>query len=85
MNTSELIKQLSHKLNITQVEARRLLHQELEAISQHLHEGKNVVVRGFGTFGIRQTKNPKTQQTGQTVFFRASQKFKDFIKPWRPS
>ncbi|MDH5484436.1 MAG: HU family DNA-binding protein [Gammaproteobacteria bacterium] len=85
MNTSELIKQLATQLAITQKEAHRLLHQELNAITEQLAEGKQVIIRGFGTFSLRPTRSRKasTQDT-HTAGFKASQKFRDAVKTWRP-
>ena len=85
MNTTDLIKQLSEQLNISRAEARRMLKQELSALSQQLSEGKNVIIRGFGTLGLRNIRaSKKTPDPGQTVFFRASQKLKAIVRPWRP-
>ena len=85
MNTTELIKQLAEKLAITQKEAHRLLHQELDAIASQLADGKNVTIRGFGSFSLRQSRSRKeTTEAPNTVAFKASQKFKDTIKAWRP-
>jgi nucleoid DNA-binding protein len=85
MNTTDLIKQLAEKLAITQKEAHRLLHQELNAIAAQLAEGHQVTIRGFGSFSLRQTRSPKgTPEQPNTVAFKASQKFKDAIKAWRP-
>ena len=85
MNTTDLIKQLSEQLNISRAEARRMLKQELSALSQQLSEGKNVIIRGFGTLGLRNIRaSKKTPDPGQTVFFRASQKLKSIVRPWRP-
>ena len=86
MNTTDLVIQLAEKLSISQKQARRLLYQEMNAITQHLSEGKQVIIRGFGTFGLRDSRTSKQQAAvTKNIFFRASQKFKDFVKPWRPS
>lgn len=85
MNTTDLITQLAKQLSISQAEARRMLQQELTAISQQLSEGKNVIIRGFGTLGLRPVRaSKKNPNPGQTVFFRASQKLKTLVRPWRP-
>ena len=68
MNTNDLIKQLSLKLNITQKEARRLLYQELDAIALQLSEGNNVIIRGFGTFGLRNGRTLAGKPVRKTVF-----------------
>ena len=85
MNTGDLIKQLSQKLSITQKEAQRLLHQEFDAISHQLAKGNEVVIRGLGTFLLRDAKALSDNTPRKNVIFRASQKFKELVKPWRPS
>lgn len=85
MNTGDLIKQLSESLDITQKEARRLLYQELDAISQQLAEDNNVIIRGFGTLRLREGKAVPGKTPRKGILFKASQKFKDLVKPWRPS
>lgn len=85
MNTTDLIIQLSEQLGISRAEARRMLQQELSALSLQLSEGKNVIIRGFGTLGLRNVRPSKNNRNpGQTVFFRASQKLKAIVRPWRP-
>ncbi|MFW2372171.1 MAG: HU family DNA-binding protein [Gammaproteobacteria bacterium] len=85
MNTTDLIQQLSEQLNISKAEARRMLQQELSALGQQLTEGKHVIIRGFGTLGLRNIRPSKTNPNpGQTVFFRASQKLRAIIRPWKP-
>ena len=81
MTTSDLIKRLAIRLGITQKEARALLYNELNTISEHLSDDKNIIIRGFGTFGLRKSRSSKLNKS---AFFRASPKFKDFIKSWRP-
>lgn len=85
MNTTDLITQLARQLSISHAEARRMLQQELAAISQQLSEGRNVIIRGFGTLGLRPVRaSKKNPDPGQTVFFRPSQKLKTLVRPWRP-
>jgi nucleoid DNA-binding protein len=79
MNTSELIRQLARELKISQKTARQLLEQELTAIAEHLGQGDEVVVRGFGRF------TPMTRRQGRSISFRAAQKFREAVKRWRPS
>ena len=85
MNTSELVRQLASQLNITQLEAKRLLQQELAAISAQLGAGNDVIVRGFGKFSLRESTASKTRGPQTTVSFKAAQKLRDFISGWKPS
>ncbi|MDH5518760.1 MAG: HU family DNA-binding protein [Gammaproteobacteria bacterium] len=94
MTTTEVIKLLSIRLQISQAEARRCLLQELEIISTHMNAESQVVLRRFGTFGVKQTAARKTYLPSEkkyyitparTVpFFRAAQGLKDFVKSWKP-
>lgn len=55
MNTTELIDRLAQRLGTSKAEARRLLNAYLERIGRHLAAGDSVVLRGFGTFSVKQT------------------------------
>ena len=94
MTTSEVIKLLSIRLQISQAEARRCLIQELDIITAHMGEESQVTLRRFGVFGVKQTAPRKTYLPSEkkyylmparrVPFFRASQRLKDFIKSWKP-
>ena len=79
MNTGELIKQLAKNLNITQKQARRLLEQELDAIAEQLSLDHSVIIRGFGSFSVKQTRSQNL-----STAFKASKKLKDRVKSWSP-
>lgn len=95
MTTTEVIKLLSIRLQISQAEARRCLTQELEIIAEHLSKDTHVVLRRFGTFGVKTTAARKTYLPSEkkyywvperkVPFFRASQRLKDFVKTWQQS
>lgn len=59
MTTTELIRKMAERLSITQIEAKRLMELQLQAITQHLKAGRSVVLRNFGTFGVRVTPRHK--------------------------
>ncbi|KAA3629262.1 MAG: HU family DNA-binding protein [Proteobacteria bacterium] len=59
MNTTELVERLAKQLAISKAEAKRLVQAHLEAITHHLAMGDSVVLRGFGTFGIKHTHTHK--------------------------
>ena len=95
MTTTEIIKLLSIRLQISQVEARRCLQHELDVIVQHLKDDNQVILRRFGSFGVKETKPRKTYLPSEkkyftmparkVPYFRASQWLKDFVKTWKPS
>lgn len=64
MNTTELVERLAKRLDLSKAEAKRLLNAHLEAIARHLVQGDSVVLRGFGTFEIRQTRAHKGRLPG---------------------
>jgi nucleoid DNA-binding protein len=95
MVTKEIIKLLSERLNISQREARELLELQIQAITRHLQRRHNVIMRDFGTVGIkdvpaRHANIPSEKAVceipaHQKLFFRAAKKLKDLIKSWRPT
>lgn len=94
MTTTEVIKLLSIRLQISQAEARRCLMQELDIIAAHMGEDSQVTLRRFGVFGVKETAPRKTYLPSEkkyymmparkVPFFRASQWLKDFVKSWKP-
>ncbi len=95
MVTKEIIKLLSERLNISQREARDLLELQIKAITKHLQRRHNVIMRNFGTVGVknipaRRAYIPSEKRlceipAHQKLFFRAASKLKDLVKSWRPS
>ncbi|MDH5764908.1 MAG: HU family DNA-binding protein [Gammaproteobacteria bacterium] len=81
MTTSELIKQLSISLNISQKDAKQLVFQELNILNDILGQDNQVIIKGFGSFGLRKSRKSSTPGN---VFFRPSKNLKSFIKNWRP-
>ena len=94
MTTTEIIKLLSIRLKISQAEARRCLNQELNIIADQLSKENSIVLRRFGSFGVKETAPRKTylpsekkfymMPSRKVPFFRASQYLKDFVKSWQP-
>ena len=95
MVTKEIIKLLSVRLNISQREARDLLELQISSLTKHLNRRHNVIVRGFGTVGIKDVPARRayipSEKTlceipaHQKIFFRAASKLKDLVKNWMPS
>ena len=91
MSRPEIIKQLKKKnpdLNHSELEI--VLETFCKSIEQALIEGRNVELRGFGTFFIKEMKasaNLRNPKTGELIYrpkrnkvrFRASKKFKEFL------
>ena len=95
MVTKEIIKLLSERLNISQREAKELLELQIKAITNHLKRRHNVIMRNFGTVGVKDVPARRayipSEKTiceipaHQKLFFRAANKLKELVKSWRPS
>lgn len=59
MNTSELVKKLAARMNISQRKARELLDNLIQAMNTRLQQGERVVLRDFGSFTVKQVKERK--------------------------
>ena len=94
MVTKEIIMLLAKRLNIGQRQAKELLELQIKAISAHLQRGDNVILRNFGTAGLkdiaaRRGYIPSRKMVcdipaHKKIFFRAANKLKVFVKEWRP-
>lgn len=89
MTTGEIIKQLAIRLGITQVEAKKIIERLFSEIALHVAEGKNVILRDFGTFGYKQIPPQRRYLPGKNsqcdipahkrAFFRTAKKLKNQI------
>ncbi len=94
MVTKEIIRLLSERLNISQRQAKELLELQIKTISAHLGQRDNVILRNFGTVGVKNVaarrgyipsmKKVCEIPARQKVFFRAANKLKEFVREWRP-
>ncbi len=92
MVTKEIIQLLSKRLNISQVEAKNLLELQIRAITRHLQQRHSVIVRNFGTVGVKEVPARRSYipsakslceiPAHRKIFFRAAAKLKDFVKNW---
>ena len=67
MKKTEFIEAVAEKADISKAEADRNVNAVLDVITETLSEGDSVVLTGFGTFKVRQTKarngvNPRTKE-----------------------
>ena len=91
MSRPLLIKQLKEKNpQLTQLELENILDTFCNGIKKALAEGKNVEIRGFGTFFIKRIKekySARNPKTGEIIYipeknkvrFRASKKLLKLI------
>ena len=91
MSRQELIKKLKEKNpNLSKIELENILDTFNESIKKALIEGKNVELRGFGTFFVKEIKekfSARNPKSGELIYvpkknkvrFRTSKKFKQFL------
>jgi nucleoid DNA-binding protein len=90
VNTTEMVKTLAARLQISQKEARRHFHHLFAAIAESLQKGEKLVLRGFGAFEAspRQPRRKFDSSTQEFVplppqveiSFRPYQRLKEKIK-----
>ncbi len=68
MNTAEIIKRLARQSSITQVKAKRLLKLHTDNMAQHLAQGDQLVLRGFGSFKVIQQPAKKVWNPAKKCF-----------------
>ena len=91
MSRQELLKKLKEKNpNLNKIELESILDAFNESIKKALIEGRNVELRGFGTFLVKKIKekfSARNPKTGELIYvpeknkvrFKASKKLKKFI------
>ncbi|MBD3320335.1 MAG: integration host factor subunit beta [Chitinivibrionales bacterium] len=65
----DLIAEVSKITGLTQADTKIVIEELLESISRILEDGKNIEVRGFGTFytKIRKPRPARNPKTGEVV------------------
>lgn len=90
LTKADMVEHLMRKLPLTKQQARVMVDGFFEEIAQHLSEGREVKLSGFGNFELKDKKtrpgrNPKTGEAvdvsaRRVVTFRAGQKFRQRIE-----
>jgi DNA-binding protein HU-beta len=90
VNTTELIKLLAERQNISQRQAHGIVTRFFALIADHIAAGQHVVLRGFGSFDTRdaparQVRVPSTGEivevpASRRVHFKASPKLRDELE-----
>ena len=95
MSRQELIKKLKEKNpNLNKTEIENILDTFNESIKKALIEGKNVELRGFGTFFVKKIKekfSARNPKTGELIYvpeknkvrFKPSKKLNKLINKWK--
>ena len=89
MTKSQLIKQLSIKLNLSTNDSETVVGTIFEEIASSLENGHRVELRGFGTFGLKERegrsgRNPKTGESvkvapKRVMFFKAGKELRERV------
>lgn len=71
-----LVDRVSNNTRLTQIDTRIIIESFLDFISKSLQQGKNVEIRGFGRFKIKERKarTARNPRTGETVQVEAGYK-----------
>ena len=90
MNKSELVYEVTNRLDVTRKEAEDVIDCFLDLIAENLANGDKVVLSGFGTFEIRNRVsrsgvNPRTGERidipcQQTPAFKVGKILKDKLR-----
>ena len=71
MNTTkhDLIVDVSKQTGLTQADAKIVVEELIETISRILETGKNIEIRGFGTFytKVRKPRPARNPKTGEVI------------------
>ena len=95
MSRQTLVKKLKEKNpNLTKIDRETILNTFNESIKKALVEGKNVELRGFGTFFVKKIKekfSARNPKTGELIYvpeknkvrFKSSKKLNRLINKWK--
>ncbi len=81
MNTTEFVKELAKRLEITQRETRELVRLLHETIAKNLEKQQALCVRGFGSFGARKAESRKAFNPAAKRYMILPPKVVLFFKP----
>ena len=81
MNTTEFVKALANRLEITQRETRELVRLLQETIAKNLEKHQAICLRGFGTFGTRKAESRRSYNPAAKRFMILPPKIVLFFKP----
>lgn len=90
MTKSDLIAQLSRKMDIPTREATSIINVLLEAMADALVKGDNIEIRGFGSFSVKDYRpyvgrNPKSGEKievkpKKSPLFKVGQELRERVK-----
>ncbi|PJA26681.1 MAG: integration host factor subunit beta [candidate division Zixibacteria bacterium CG_4_9_14_3_um_filter_46_8] len=94
MTKADLVEIVSQKTGLTRADIAVTIDSLLDAIKSALKDGKNIEIRGFGTFKIkpRKARKARNPRTGEVVpvpdrnipVFKPSNEFKSLVMTSNP-
>jgi DNA-binding protein HU-beta len=95
MTKADLVEKIAEKTGLTRTDVAVIVDGFLDAVKDAMKEGKNIEIRGFGTFKIkaRKARKARNPRTGEEVpvpdrkvpVFKPSNEFKELIIRQNPS
>ncbi len=84
MNKSQLIDKIAAGADISKAAAGRALDAIIASVTESLKEGDDVALVGFGTFAVKERRNPQTGKeitiaAAKVPSFRAGKALKDAV------
>ncbi len=92
MTKKEIVKQISDRLNLTQLKTKDIVQQTFDAIVETLLEEGRIELRNFGVFEVKQRKarkarNPRTGERvdvppKNVVTFKPGKEMEEKVRNW---
>jgi nucleoid DNA-binding protein len=89
MTKADLVEQVAEKTGLTRTDVAATVDTFLDEVRHSLENGKNIEIRGFGTFKIkpRKARKARNPRTGEIVpvpnrkipVFKPSNEFKNLV------
>ena len=76
MNKAQLISTIAEKAGLTKEQSQKALEAYLDTVESALKEGDEIRLVGFGTYGVKETKERTTRNpaTGESMTVKAGRK-----------
>ena len=89
MTKADLVEEVAKAVEVPKKDAERIVKTVFDSVTQALHRGEKIELRGFGSFRLRERKarigrNPKTGETVEVPskkvpYFKAGKELKELI------
>ena len=89
MTKADLVEEVAKAVEVPKKDAEKIVKTVFESVTNALHRGEKIELRGFGSFRLRERKsrigrNPKTGETvnvpsKKVPYFKAGKELKELI------